>query len=363
MRLFLPVTRGSEAAVPPGCAHCHLSWAGCKAINWCLNSFSILGAWLPSGEGISLLLPVGRVPRGHSAQSGKGGSAPAPLGSGEPGPGPPSAVPVQGEGWAPPMGGDLSDSTEAPRSEGGSIPTVKGGQRLAPPPMPEPVATEMPPGVHLMARPRENGFEEGGLIAHVTLRGSRGAFGTDRAFKSSRATCVSGVCTPTPCPRHWGPLAFKLKTRPCHVTAHRLPTLKAGPSSAVCPALQDPWGPLGAAGTPGWPRTSELAADASACSEPETGAHTDVTPGAVPVPEISLSSLSVGPRTRSSFHGAFHVAAQVTAGSQQRGTGGVRAGRGFAFSPALRPRGVGSRKREPGPARQDRDGMHIDFRT
>lgn len=116
---------------------------------------------------------------------------------------------------------------------------------------------------------------------------------------------------------------------------------------------------MGAACTPGRPCTSGAslgvrtrpAADASACLSQKLEHMLSLSK------EQFLSrDFSVLGR-RSSFHRAFHVAAQGTAGFQQHGTGGVRAVRGFALSPAHGPHGVGDRERGPGPARQDRDGM------
>lgn len=68
------------------------------------------------------------------------------------------------------MGGDPHDSMEAACSEGGSLPSIKGSQRLAPPPAPHPVAAEMLTSVRLMTRLREKSFKEGGLPALIALR-------------------------------------------------------------------------------------------------------------------------------------------------------------------------------------------------
>lgn len=82
----------------------------------------------------------------------------------------PLLCPSPGRSWVPPMGRDPHDSMEAACSERGSLPSIKGSQRLAPPPAPQPVAVDMLTSVRLMTRLREKSFKEGGLPALIALR-------------------------------------------------------------------------------------------------------------------------------------------------------------------------------------------------
>lgn len=96
-----------------------------QSYKWKFKSFSILGAVLPSGEGIRFLTPAGRIPRGTASNLGEEGVCLAlspeiwllRLAS-------PFVCPSPGRKWSPTSGGGPEDSKEATGSDSAPLPFV-----------------------------------------------------------------------------------------------------------------------------------------------------------------------------------------------------------------------------------------------
>lgn len=123
-----------------------------QSCKWKFGFVSILGALLPSGEGISLLVPAGWVPGGHGVQSERREHAqPLPRGQATQACEPLFlCVLVQGGAGVPQMGENLTDSKEARFRKRFLLPSVRKGSRcLCPPVVPHPVIAKMLTCVHL----------------------------------------------------------------------------------------------------------------------------------------------------------------------------------------------------------------------